>query len=165
MNYGFKVDLKTLCTVCEKIGKVEFGGLYNKEGFNLKGEPTIDLKEAIVSIGEKMIPEPILKSNAINRNELQQKQAESNFIAIGQFDTIGNIVTLENGFAGVITSEYFIDAALDKQVQSIGINPGNIRNNTLSGYDEESLQSTAIQFLLIPFFIKNKSIVLQSLKI
>jgi N12 class adenine-specific DNA methylase len=126
------------------IGKVEFGGLYNKEGFNLKGEPTIDLQEAIVSIGEKMIPEQILKSHAIDRNELQQKKAESNFIAIGQFDTIGNIVTLENGFAGVITGEYFINAALDKQVQSIGINPGNIRNNTLSGYDEENLQSIGL---------------------
>jgi hypothetical protein len=123
----------------QMLGTLEFGGLYNKEGLNLKGDKNISLKEAIISIADKIFPEPVLRAAVADTMKKQTgKNGETNYsIRLDAINTIGNIVVMDDGFAGVITEEYYIDEAMDEAVQSLGISPYTVR------YNPESLTSAA----------------------
>lgn len=123
------------------LGTKEFGGLYRKDEFNLKGNPQTDLYDAISGITDLIFENPVLKSNLAN----DTKQITDNYFQLGQFDSIGNIVTLENGLIGIITAENYINEENDVIAQSIGVNPNNIRNNTISWEEEKKLEEKGLR--------------------
>lgn len=124
------------------LGTKEFGGLYRKDEFNLKGDSGKDLGKVIETIAGEIFREPVIKPNLVAKQSTDPSGAS---IKPGQFDSIGNLVALNDGSFGMISPDIYIDAALDERAQTIGINPSNIRNNNLSIYEEEKLQQAGLR--------------------
>lgn len=122
------------------VGTKEFGGLYRNDEFNLKGNAETNLYDAITGITDLIFENPVLKSKVAN----DAKQITDNYFQLGQFDSIGNIVSLENGFIGIIASENYINEENDAIAQVIGINPNNIRNNKISWEEEKKLEEKGL---------------------
>lgn len=122
------------------LGTKEFGGLYRNDEFNLKGDAETNLYDAITGITDLIFEKPVLKSKVVN----DAKQIFDNYFQLGQFDSIGNIVSLENGFTGIITAENYINDEYDAVAQSIGVNPNNIRYNTISWEEEKKLEEKGL---------------------
>jgi hypothetical protein len=129
------------------IGQVEFGGLYDKEGFNLKGNKETNIREKINHITDSLFEKPILITNQKRTNKTEVINAEvERYIKLNQYDSIGNLVVLNDGFIGVISDKFHINEELDSKVRNIGLNPGDIRydRKNLSYQDEESLKNKGI---------------------
>lgn len=127
------------------IGKVEFGGLYSKDDFNLKGDKSINLREKINLISDKLFPEPVLDDTL--QNTSHQKKAEiEHFLKLNNYDAIGNLVALEGGITGIISDKFYVDEELDEKVRAIGIDPNKIRyhRDQLTWTEEEAIQNKGI---------------------
>lgn len=116
------------------LGKVEFGGLYKKDEFNLRGDREADLGAAIKNIADEMFPAPVLKEPLKN-----EQPVVSDAIRPGMFDSIGNLVALQNGSFGVISSEFYTNDILDQRALSLGVNPSDIRSGNLRFNQEQKL--------------------------
>jgi N12 class adenine-specific DNA methylase len=122
------------------LGTPTFGGLYRKDEFNLSGGTDL-LYEQIVGICENLFPKPILK---------QQRTIEviprslKGAIKPGLFESVGNIVALEDGTFGAITSDYYVDEDLDQKALSLGINPHSIRSGRISTSQETVLSENGV---------------------
>jgi N12 class adenine-specific DNA methylase len=122
------------------LGTKAFGGLYRKEEFNLKGNREINLQDAITGITDRIFEKPVLKNNLVK----DVRQVTDNYFQLGQFDNIGNIVTLENGSIGIITAENHINESKEAVARSIGISPNNIRNKSISWEEEKKLEAKGL---------------------
>lgn len=116
------------------LGKIAFGGLYKKDEFNLRGEPGTNLSAAIRAIADAMFPAPILKQPVKN-----EQRVISGAVQPGMFDSIGNLVALQDGSIGVISSEFYVNDILDQHALSLGINPSDIRSGNLRYTQEQNL--------------------------
>lgn len=124
------------------LGTKEFGGLYRKDEFNLKGKENTDLFEAITNITNKIFSSPVL---SIIPNHTDSKIIDSqNYIQLSDFDSIGNIVVLENGVTGIIAAESHINPQYDLLARSLGINPNKIREGNISWQDEQLLEKNGL---------------------
>lgn len=110
------------------LGTVEFGGLYRKDEFNLKGDKEINLYEKITAIADEMFKNPILINHTAKANTEKINAEVERFVAMMQYDTIGNLVTLTGGFKGRISAKFHTDEALDASVRNLGIDPDTIRH-------------------------------------
>ncbi|MDQ2719363.1 MAG: hypothetical protein M3Z26_06320 [Bacteroidota bacterium] len=129
------------------IGHVEFGGLYNKEDFNLKGNKETNLGEKINSITDLLFEKPVLLTNKTGKNKTEEIHEEvERFIKLNQYDNIGNLVVLKDGFVGIISDKFHLNEKLDNKVRGLGLDPGNIRYNrkSLSWKEEETLKNNEI---------------------
>lgn len=124
------------------LGTIELGGQYTDDEFNLKGDPELNLEEAIAELGDKIFPMPIFTEQQKSKNARIKKESNE-YVEKEEYDKIGNIVELPNGEAGVVLSDFYIDEALDQKAKDNGINPFNIRNGELTWYEEEKLQQTS----------------------
>lgn len=127
------------------IGTVEFGGLYNKEGFNLKAKKGIDLFNEIINITKQLIPNPIINSQSESRNTNPFESLDVNKITPKSFQRVGNVVLLENGTTGIISNEFYINEKLDQKAKSIGILPSTLRNDTFSSHDLKNLNIAGLE--------------------
>src|SRR5699024_8194385 len=68
------------------------------------------------------------------------------YIAMKEYDTIGNLVVLKGGFIGQISGNFHVNQDLDNRVRALGISPNTIRNNKddLTWQEEKSLQEAGI---------------------
>ena len=129
------------------IGQIEFGGLYDKEGFNLKGNKERNLREKINHITDSLFEKPILVTNQKRANKTEQINAEvERYIKLNQYDSIGNLVVLKDGFIGIISDKFHVNEELDNKVRNLGLNPSDIRydRKTLSYKDEELIKNKGI---------------------
>ena len=129
------------------IGQVEFGGQYSKEEFNLKGSKETNLREKINKITDSLFKSPVLLTNKTHRNKTEKIQEEvERYIKLNQYDNIGNLVILTDGFVGIISDKFHINEELDNKVRTLGLDPGNIRYNrkNLSWKEEETLKNNGI---------------------
>jgi N12 class adenine-specific DNA methylase len=129
------------------IGQVEFGGLYDKEGFNLKGNKETNLREKINHITDALFEKPILITNQKHANKTEQINAEvERYIKLNQYDSIGNLVVLKDGFIGTISDKFHVNEELDNKVRNLGLNPADARygRKNLSYKDEELLKNNGI---------------------
>ncbi|HET7116099.1 MAG TPA: helicase-related protein [Hanamia sp.] len=130
-----------------KIGQVEFGGLYRKEEFNLKGNKDIHLGERINKITSSLFKNPVLLNNKIPKNKTEEIQAETErYIRLNQYDNIGNLVVMKDGIVGIISDKFHINEELDNKIRALGIDPGSIRydKKNLNRKDEEALANNGI---------------------
>lgn len=125
------------------LGTPEFGGLYRKEEFNLKGKEDNELYDRIRTLADRFFPQPVLAQSTASREELF-KRKEDNYIQTGAYDSIGNLVVLENGTVGRIAAEYYINPELDGKAQSLGINPHVIRQGEISPAQRKILLENGI---------------------
>jgi N12 class adenine-specific DNA methylase len=129
------------------LGTREFGGLYRKDSFNLKGNDAIDLFESISNLGEKMFPQPITKHDphmllaAVNSHEESPLMLN---IHPSDFDMVGNLVQTDSGVTGIISSEFYIDEVLDERAKALSIQPSQIRLGQLSQDDASTLKAEGI---------------------
>ncbi len=126
------------------IGLVEFGGQYSKEEFNLKGNKETNLREKINRITDSLFKNPVLLNNKTRKNKTEEIHAEvERYIKLNQYDNIGNLVVMKDGFVGVISDKFHINEELDNKVRGLGLDPGNIRYNrkNLSWKEEETLKN------------------------
>ncbi|MGJ7030869.1 Eco57I restriction-modification methylase domain-containing protein [Niabella hirudinis] len=129
------------------LGQKEFGGLYSKDAFNLKGDSTIDLFKSITSLGEKLFPEPVVKQHSINLFPVDITGDEKQVLLhthSSEFDIVGNLIHTDNGVTGTVSSDYYIDEALDERVKSLGLQPHQIRMGQLSEADLTILETEGI---------------------
>src|ERR1019366_805605 len=129
------------------IGQVEFGGQYSKEEFNLKGNKETNLREKINKITDSLFKSPVLLTNKTHKNKTEKIQEEVEcYIKLNQYDNIGNLVILTDGFVGIISDKFHINEELDNKVRTLGLDPGNIRYNrkNLSWKEEETLKNNGI---------------------
>ena len=123
------------------LGTVEFGGLYNNDSFNLKGNNNLSYFDLISTIGDNLFPAPIIKEiQAIEA--VPTKFLEANIIIPGKFESIGNLVKLDNGVVGRISSQYYINEELENRVkeQYPNINTDKFRSGNYNEYDIAALQ-------------------------
>lgn len=129
------------------IGQMEFGGLYSKEEFNLKGNKDINLRERINKITSALFKNPVLQNHKTSKNKTEEKQAETEkYIRLNQYDNIGNLVVMKDGVVGIISDKFHINEELDNKIRTLGLDPGSIRYNrkNLSWKDEETLTQNGI---------------------
>jgi hypothetical protein len=129
------------------IGQVEFGGLYSKEEFNLKGSKDINLREKINKITSSLFKNPVLLNNKILKNKTEEIRAETErYIRLNQYDNIGNLVVMKDGVVGIISDKFHINEELDNKIRTLGLDPGSIRydRKNLSQKDEEMLTNNGI---------------------
>jgi N12 class adenine-specific DNA methylase len=129
------------------IGQIEFGGQFNKDEFNLKGNKETNLRESINKITDSLFEFPILIANRKSKNKTEEIKTEvERFIKLNQYDNIGNLVVLKDGYVGAISDKFHVDEKLDNKVRSLGIDPGKIRYNRkdLNFNDEEALRNNGI---------------------
>lgn len=129
------------------LGTKEFGGQYRKDEFNLKGGGEMNLYDEINFISEKIFPEPVLKTSAVNDMIPGNPSSSQNRLAMGlsDFDNIGNLVLTDNGIAGIISSETYIDSVLEEKAQQMGIRPQSIRDNTFTEHELELLRENGLR--------------------
>lgn len=129
------------------IGQVEFGGLYSKEEFNLKGSKDINLGEKINKITSSLFKNPVLENNKTPKNRTEEIQAETErYIRLNQYDNIGNLVVMKDGIVGIISDKFHINEELDNKIRTLGLDPGNIRydRKRLTHRDEKTLADNGI---------------------
>lgn len=129
------------------IGQVEFGGLYSKEEFNLKGSKDINLREKINKITSSLFKNPVLQNHKTVKNKTEEIQAETErYIRLNQYDNIGNLVVMKDGVVGIISDKFHVNEELDNKIRTLGLDPGSIRYNrkNLSRKDEETLTNNGI---------------------
>lgn len=110
------------------LGKIEFGGLYRKDEFNLKGDKEANLYEKIIAITDEIFKTPILINHSAKVTTDRINAKLERLAAMKQYDSIGNLVTLTDGFIGRISSMFHINETLDASVRNLGIDPDTIRH-------------------------------------
>lgn len=135
------------------LGTKEFGGLYRKDEFNLKGNTQLDLPDAILSVAKKIFTEPVLKPSTMDVNDGRLSSLQKDLsVSLSDYDQIGNLVLTDDGIAGIISAETYVNDALDEKVRSLGITAATIRNNQLSVYEHDRLRENGID--INNFFMK-----------
>ncbi len=129
------------------LGQKEFGGLYRKDAFNLKGADNANLFEQITNLGEKLFPTPLIKQYPATLFQMAPSGNEEPVLLHthpSEFDIVGNLVQTDNGLTGTVSSEYYIDEALDERVKALGIQPHQIRKGYVSEADLAILEAESI---------------------
>ncbi|HUZ57200.1 MAG TPA: hypothetical protein VMU83_00285 [Hanamia sp.] len=86
------------------LGTVEFGALYDKDSYNLKGKKEINLREKINQITDSIFPTPVLFQSKTNSQETDKAKAEiERYIKLKEYDTISNLVVMKDGSVGIIS--------------------------------------------------------------
>ena len=122
------------------MGIPSFGGQYRKDEFNLSGN-TENLHEKIVAVFQDLFPNPILKQQLPRENISRSLKGA---IKPGLFESIGNIIALDDGSFGVIASDFYIDEDLDQKARKLGVNPYEIRHGRVSANEETILSENGI---------------------
>lgn len=136
----------------QMIGLVEFGGLYRKEEFNLKGSKDINLEEKINDVTSllfkiRWLSDSVLHDHRTLKNNTETILSETKrYIRLHEYDNIGNLVVMENGVVGIISDKFHVNEQLENKIKTLGIDPGSIRYNrkNLSRKDEEALAKNGI---------------------
>jgi len=118
------------------LGTVEFGGLYNKDSFNLKGSTNFSYFNAITTIADNLFPKPIIKEV----QTLDSKKVpflDANIILPGKFESYGTLVKIENGTIGNIDSGFYINPEIEANITANypAINTDKIRSGNYSNDD------------------------------
>lgn len=129
------------------LGQKEFGGLYRKDAFNLKGAENANLFEQITNLGEKLFPEPLIKQYPATLFQMDPNVDESPVLRHtnpSEFDIVGNLVQTDHGLTGSVSSEYYIDEVLEERVKALGLQPYRIRMGQVSEADLAILEAESI---------------------
>jgi len=121
------------------LGKVELGGLYSNDSFNLSGKG-VDLESAINTAIGKIFTKELFTEEQKQKNERVKKET-SDYVNNEEYDKIGNIVVLPSGDVGRVTGDIYKDEELDAKAWAAGINPDRIRDGVV---DSEKLESVGL---------------------
>jgi N12 class adenine-specific DNA methylase len=126
------------------LGKPSFSTMYgfdpNNLQFSLENIKDLDRSEEISKILSEILPENLFKESYHDKKE----RATENYIRLGDYDTIGNIVSLGEGRFGRISGDVYINELLDERVKLLGINPNDIRSLTLTNNERNTLRENKI---------------------
>lgn len=125
------------------LGKLEATSSQFGMTLNVAGDKNVNLEAAISEAGKKIFKTKVYEEAQKAKNE-RIKRAVSDYVKWGDFDKIGNIVLLENNGVGIVTSEIYIDDALDARAWEIGVNPREIRDNKISSAQRTKLKEIGL---------------------
>ena len=123
------------------IGQLEYGGLYNKDSFNLSGNQIASLSDLIDGISAEIFPKPIYNITKL-ADSLQtpaHSQTYADAILPSMYETIGNLVINRDGSVGTISTSYYISAELEAKARGLGLNTDRIRNDATTYQVDEML--------------------------
>lgn len=127
------------------LGAVSFGGLYEKDGFNLKGNTFMDVGFSIREIFDKLDltgkyqPKKIHPDKSNDNNRVL-----SDAVKLDSFDSIGNIVELTGGRFGIISGENYQDQALTDEARLSGVNLSLLREGRPDRQAERWLEENGL---------------------
>ena len=128
------------------IGQLEYGGLYNKDSFNLSGNQIASLSDSIDGISAEIFPKPLYNITKL-ADSLQtpaHSQTYADAILPSMYETIGNLVIKKDGSVGTISTNYYISAELEAKARGLGLNTDRIRNGATTYQDDEMLENAGI---------------------
>lgn len=125
------------------LGEVEAGSMYAKtagEKDTMVLSPTgINIEEGITNLADKIFSNELKQTD----NSQETTQAAQSFVKEnGQ--RVGNLVQISDGVFGTYTGEYATDEALEAKARSIGVNPEDIRTDSLNAEDLETLTKNGL---------------------
>lgn len=119
------------------------GSMYEAAGFNVMGDPNVDMQKAIEDALKSALPKDLYVEQQVKKNNNIKNRA-TEFAESDEYDKIGNIV-IRNGIPYSVTGETYENTELDGRAWDLGINPNSIRHGSLSGYQEELMRNAGLK--------------------
>lgn len=116
------------------LGTIAFGGLYNKDDFNLKGSRGSSSRQNIDNVLEKIFEAAVYSPKVDGPpNVIVEGDVIRNYINLGMYDSIGNIFQLDGGSFGTISGENHIDPVVVAKARAAGIDTHRLAEGKTDG--------------------------------